>query len=357
MFLKSFVSILIVTSAFILAIGQTPEAKKEKEKAAVDRTFAFAFDGDGGYLGVQTAEVNKENYARYGLRDVRGVAVDKVMDDSPAAAAGIKEGDVIIRFNGEEISGSRKLTRLISEVAPDHQVRVTVLRNGSEQDLTATLAKRPMPRFESGNFAFAVPDGMQKLELDKLRDMPQLKDFPKGDMPQVWSVPGGEGRAFTWKAGEGRQIGVSVMPMGKQLADHFGVEGGVMVSDVRENSPAAKAGLRAGDIVTEIDGKAVKGQIDLIRGINEKKEGDVTLTIVRDHDRQTITVTPEKSKDSGFFFRSGDGDEGLTVAPGEMRLAPPPVPSSPAVSPAPMTAPAPMSAPAPFTVVRPARVI
>src|SRR5438876_917172 len=102
MFLKSLISILIVTSSFILAIGQTtPEAKQDKEKAA--RAFAFAFDGDGGYLGVQTTDVNRDNYSKYGLRDVRGVAVEKVMENSPAAAAGIKEGDVIFRLNGEEV--------------------------------------------------------------------------------------------------------------------------------------------------------------------------------------------------------------------------------------------------------------
>ena len=354
MFLKSFVSILIVTSSFILAIGQTPEAKQEKEKAAVDRAFAFSFVGDGGYLGIQTAEVNKENFAKYGLRDVRGVAVEKVMEDSPAAAAGIKAGDVIVRFNGEEITGTRKLTRLISEVAPDHQVTLTVSRNGSEHELNATVGKRPMPKFENGNFAFTVPGGMQKLELDKLREMPQLKDFPKGEMPKVWTVPGGEGRNFAWRAGEGRQIGVGVMPLGKQLAEHFGVDGGLMIENVVENSAAAKAGLKAGDIITEIDGKAVKGHMDLIRAINEKKDGDVTLTIVRDHNRQTITVTPEKSKNSGFLFQTDD-DNGLMVPPSAMEL--PTMPSAPVVTTAPMAMPAPMTAPAPMTLVRPARVI
>jgi len=335
MFLKSFVSILIVTSGFILAIGQTPEAKQEKEKAVVaPRAFAFSFDGDGSYLGVQTAEVNRENFAKFGLRDVRGVAVEKVTEDSPAAAAGIKEGDVIVRFNGEEITGTRKLTRLISEVAPDHQVKVTVSRNGSEHELTATLARRPTPKFESGNFAWTVPDGMDRLELEKLKDLPHLKDFPKGEMPRVFNVPNGEGRNFAWRVGEGRQIGIGVMPLGKQLAEHFGVQGGVMVDNVRENSPAAKAGLSAGDIITEIDGKAVKGQIDLIRAINEKKEGDVTLTIVRDHNRQTITVTPEKAKDNGFFFQTDDDG---------------PMPAMPAMPATPMAAPAPMTAPAPAT--------
>ncbi len=60
---KLFISIIIVTSSFTIVIGQTPDAKQEKEKAA--QTFAFSFDGGGSYLGVQTQEVNKDNFAKY----------------------------------------------------------------------------------------------------------------------------------------------------------------------------------------------------------------------------------------------------------------------------------------------------
>jgi len=333
MFIKSLISVLIVTSGFVLAFGQTPEAKKEKETGM--RAMAWTLGGDGGYLGIEMQEVSKENFAKYGLTGVRGVAVEKVTENSPAATAGIQNGDVIVRFNGDEVTSARKLTRLVSEVAPDHQVTLTVLRGGREQEITATLGKRPSPKFENGNFSFSVPGPMDKMEfpqlkdLPRMKDMPQLKDMPNGE-PHVFTVPGGEGKAFTWRVGEGRQIGVGVTPLGKQLAEHFGVEGGVMISDVRENSPAAMAGLKAGDIITEIDGKVVKGQFDLIRVVNEKKEGDVTLTIVRDHNRQTITVTPEASKDGGFFFKTDDED-GLTPLP--MRMAKPAMLATPLAAP------------------------
>jgi|CXWL01.1.fsa_nt_gi membrane-associated protease RseP (regulator of RpoE activity) len=323
MFTRSFVSILIVTSSFILAIGQTPEAKKDKAPPT-PQTFAFAFEGDGGYLGVQTVEVNKENFSRFGLRDVRGVAVEKVLENSPAAAAGIKNGDVIVRLNGEEITSARKLTRLVSETDPDHQVKITVVRNGSEQEITATVGKRPTPKFGEGNFAFTMPP-MGKIEmpdlkgLEKLKDLPQFKEFPKMDGPGVWTSPDGNSRVFPWRSGEVRVIGVGVTSLTKQLAQHFGVDGGVMINEVRENSAAAKAGLKAGDIIVEANGKAVKADIDLIREVNVKKEGDVQLTIVRDGKRQTISVTPEVSKDGGFMFKT-DGDDGMSL------LAPPAAP-------------------------------
>lgn len=343
MFNRSLVSILIVTSSFILAIGQTPEAKKDAEKAA--EAFAFSFDGGGSYLGVQTSEVNKDNFARYGLKDVRGVAIEKVMENSPAATAGLQAGDVIVRFNGEEVTGGRKLTRLVGEVDPDHQARITVVRSGREQEITATIGKRTMPGFENGSFKMAFPDGMGKLELEKLKALPRLKDLPEmqGDVPQVFGVPGGEGKSFTWRSGEGRQIGIGVTPMSKQLGENFGVDAGVLIHTVNDGSPAFKAGLKAGDVIVEIDGKTVKSQFDLIRGINEKKEGDVTLTIVRDRNRQTISVTPEKGKGSGFVFQTDDDNDGVFAPlpppslPGEMKIAPPPMPAMPVIAPGAMT--------------------
>lgn len=350
MFNRFFSSVMIVTSAFTIILGQTPEAKKEKEKATT--AFSWAFDGDGGYLGVQTREVSKENFAKFGLRDVRGVAVEKVMENSPAAAAGIRAGDVIVRFNSEDITSSRKLTRLVSEVDPDHQVKLTISRDGSEQDITATVGKRPTPKFENGNFSFSMPEGPNRLDLEKFKGLQQLKEFPqlrdfKGEMPHVFMSPGGEGQNFLWRAGGGRQIGIAVYPVTKQLGERFGVESGVMINDVHADSPAAKAGLKAGDIVIEVDGKTVKNNLDLIRAINAKKEGDVQVTIMRDRSRQTISVTPEVSKDSGFVFQNDD-DNGLMLPP-----TPPmaPMMTRPTM---PMT---PMIAPAPMRLLRPGRVI
>ncbi len=362
---KSFMSVMIVTTAFTLIFGQTPGTKKEKDIAPP--TFAWSFDGDGSYLGVQTQEISKENFAKYGLRDVRGVAVEKVMDNSPAAAAGIKAGDVIVRFNGEEITSTRKLTRLIGEIDPDHQAKVTISRNGTEQELTTTLTKRPGMKFDNGNFEFQTPTPMGKFEmpdmkrfkdmpdfknipqfkdmpdfknLPKMKDMPDFKNLPQDGTPFVFSVPGGEGKGFSWRSGEGRTIGIGVTPLTKQLAEHFGVDGGVMIGEVVENSPAAKAGLKAGDIVVEANGKAVNDEIELVRLVNEKKDGDVTLTIVRDGKRQTKSVTPEASKDGGFLFRTKNENGWATPA-----------------TPAPMTAPAKPMAAAPMVWSRPGRII
>lgn len=287
--------ILLTVSFSAVAVAQkTPDSDKKTE-----RSFGFVFGGTASYLGVQTVEVNKENFAEYGLREVRGVAVEKVVENSPAAQAGMQNGDVIVKFNGEEITSTRKLTRLISEVAPDHQAKITVLRNGAERDFDVTMGKREMPKFESGSFS--SEDFPQPPEGRILR----IPRSPNAPLPPM----SGNGNVLILRNGESRQIGISVSELTKELAENLGVASGkgLLVETVKENSPAAKAGLKAGDAIVEADGKEIKNSLELIRALNEKKEGDVNLTIVRDKNRQTISVSPEMVKGMRFpAFQSGE---------------------------------------------------
>jgi serine protease Do len=320
--------ILLATSSCAVIYSQkTPDAQKKQqtpaEKPRVAQTMVYSdVFGSRSYLGVQTQEITRENFSKYGLNEVRGVGVEKVLENSPAAQAGVQDGDVIVRFNGEEITSTRKLTRLISEVAPDHQVRLTIARGGSEREITVTMGKRPFPRFEDGGFEMRIPP---VAEAPLKIQVPNVVVPPVGQVPQVKPMPqiGELNRDFMIFRG-GRQIGAALMPLSKQLAEYFGVnEGsGLLINDVRPDSPAARAGLKAGDVIVEIEGKEVKGLGDLMRGINEKKEGDVTLTIVRDRNRQTVRVTPEKSKGGEFFFEFDDKDGLLNVPLPSIPVAP-----------------------------------
>lgn len=89
------------------------------------------------------------------------------------------------------------------------------------------------------------------------------------------------------------QIGIGLTPLTSQLNEYFGVDGGTLINDVRPNSPAAKAGLKAGDVITEVDGAPIRAGT-LIAAVKNKNGGDLTLKIVRDRKTQTISVTPQK---------------------------------------------------------------
>jgi len=237
--------------------------------------FSVLFDG-GGYIGVYVEDINKDNLSQYGMREPRGVGVTEVVKDSPAEKAGLRKGDVILRFENESVTSARKLMRLVSEVAPDHIVRLTIGRGGAEQELSVTVAK------PANSFAG------------------QVLNFPRGDFkfgPETGTLMQGDGNSWVYNfGGSSRRIGVTTTTLTKQLADYFGISDGhgLLVTSVSEDGPAAKAGLKAGDVITAVDGQKVEDAGDLTRAINQHDDGEVTLTVVRDKSQRTIKVTPNK---------------------------------------------------------------
>lgn len=278
---------LFALSLFFAFTAITNLAQETSSGGVISR--ALVLPGlSSSYLGVQTVEVTKDNYSRFGLSEVRGVAVDKVLKDSPAEKAGLQNGDIIIRFDGETISSVKKLTRLIAEVSPDHKAKVTVLRNGNERDIEVTLAKREM-NFDTGVFSSG------NFPPFEVAPIPRTMRIPNGAVTPIPQV-GGNG-AIIWRGAPSRQIGVSISPISRQLGEYFGIADGkgLLVRDVRPDSPAAKAGIKAGDVIVEIDGKQMADGKDLIEAVNEKTEGTISVTIVRDKNRQTLTVEPGKA--------------------------------------------------------------
>jgi membrane-associated protease RseP (regulator of RpoE activity) len=250
------------------------------------QSFSLFIDG-GSFLGVHAEDINKENMARYGLREARGVGITSVVKDSPAEKSGLRKDDVILRFDGENVTSARKLSRLVSEVAPDHTVRLGISRGGSEQEVAVTIGKR-----ENSMDALNNLRGLKGLS-GKLEG---LEGFgTPGARVWKWEGPDSDHDGFVFAFGNNRRIGVSTTRLTKQLAEFFGVADGkgVLVSSVSEDGPAAKAGIRAGDVITAVDGEKIDGAGDLTRALGKKKEGDVTLTIVRDKSQRSITVTPK----------------------------------------------------------------
>lgn len=294
------VSLLLTCGvAFAQQPAPPPDAPAIAITPGTPQAFSFMMDG-ASFLGVHAEDVNKENMARYGMREARGAGITEVVKDSPAEKAGLRKDDVILRFEGDSVTSVRKLTRLVSEVAPDQNVRLAISRSGGEQEVAVTMGKR------SNSFgAMHKLEGLEGLKglkgfenFKSLEELKGLEGFKMIDPPgNVWKWegqgPGGEG--MVWAFGNSRRIGVSTMQLTRQLADYFGVaEGtGVLVTAVTEDGPAAKAGVKAGDVITAADGEKVDGAGDLSRMINKKKDGDVTLTVIRKKDTKTITVTPK----------------------------------------------------------------
>jgi serine protease Do len=303
MTIRSVFSLLIslFLAATVVLAQQTPQAPLAPVAPPAPgepfgQSFSLLVEG-GSFLGVHAEDINKENMGRYGLREARGVGITSIVKDSPAEKAGLKKDDVILRFDGESVTSARKLTRLVAEVAPDQTVRLGISRGGSEQEVAVTIGKRENSMDALNNF-----QGLKGLS-GKLEGMEGFGT--PGARVWKWEGPDSENDGFVFAFGNSRRIGVSTTHLTKQLAEFFGVADGkgVLVTSVGDDSPAAKAGIKAGDVITAVDGEKLEGAGDLTRALGKKKEGDVTLTIVRDKHQRSITVTPKAAA-------------GPTIAPG-----------------------------------------
>ncbi len=293
---------VIAAPAPVMAgVFQTPDSPPPLQ------AWSFTFGTGENYLGIYTEPVTSENQNRYGVHEARGVGISKVLKDSPAEKAGLQKDDVILRFDNEPVSSVRKLNRLIDESEPDHTAQLTIRRRGAEQQISVKLGKR------SGSTAQLFENQPFKWDDDVIRPFGHggmLQMDPK-NLPQMYRI-----------FGSARRIGVSTTPLTKQLAEYFGVkEGGVLVSSVNDGSPAAKAGLKAGDVVTQVDGNKVNSSMDLIQELGKKKDGDVTLTVIRDKSQRTIKVTPEANANLDDLRNFDWPQVGEMVAPNLKQLS------------------------------------
>ena len=281
------------------------EAEKLKEKAETQAhagLFGLDWGGENSYLGAYLEEVTAERTRELGLTEERGAIVMKVVAGSPAEKSSLKENDVIVSFNGRRVDSVRELQRLLSETPPERTVQIEVIRGGSHQTLAASLVKRSAqsfnllgPGFDGKNWKLNE-DAMKRGEETAKRSgeslkhyQERMKEFPNfGDFAFV--NPG----EFAYFGGT--RLGISAESLTDQLSQFFGVKDGkgVLVASVKENSSAAKAGIKAGDVIVAIDEQKVDSVGALVKALAQKTEGTVAVKLVRNHAEQTVNVTLEK---------------------------------------------------------------
>jgi predicted metalloprotease with PDZ domain len=255
---------------------------------------------EGGYLGVFLEEVTPERAKDLGLTEERGAVVMKVVQGSPAEKAGLKENDVIVGFNARRVDSVREMHRLLTDTPPGRTVSIEVIRGRNHQTLSAVLTKRTndwswRPEIDE-RIRKSTEEAMKRAEQqlrsseEALKHQKELGKIPK-DFGNYFFVGPGEFGYFT-----GGRLGVGVESLTDQLAAYFGIKDGkgVLVTQVDENSPAAKAGIKAGDVITAVDNESVGTVDSLIRAVGKKESGQISLRVVRNKSEQTFTVTLEK---------------------------------------------------------------
>lgn len=269
-------AVLICTlAAGSLALG----AKGDKEK-----------DNAKGWLGIYIQNIDQDLKESENLPSTDGIYVVGVMKDSPAKKAGLQKGDVILQFDGHNAKSVRSLTADIEDCEPGESKTIVIQRDGDKKTLSVVVGKGE----SEDEFTWTedvTPPGV-----------PDMGEMMLPDAP----------RAFAFSLGElsNSRIGVSLYELSDQLADYFGAKnGGVLINEVIEDGPAAKAGLKAGDVIVQVDHKPVKDVSAVRRAIQKKDGGDIaTVTVMRrGNEEKTVDVTVEESEtwsgvgDNRFF--------------------------------------------------------
>jgi serine protease Do len=261
---------------------RTPQPKQESGRIQFPQARSVST------IGVQLADVTAENMKTLKLARAEGAVVESVNPNSPAAAATVHEKDVIVLFDGERVRSASHLTRLVHETPAGREIVMTVMRDGRRTELHITPIAAEAgwfdPRFSDLVNSDEFRQKMEEARRELGRRLPEAMEHMREGM-----LAPGRGR-----------LGVSVQPLGGDLPEYFGVKSGVLVSSVVPDSSAAKAGLRAGDVITAVNGQAIASPRELIDALpGGEGPHDVTLTIVRDRQEMTVKATVGATSQTG----------------------------------------------------------
>jgi serine protease Do len=272
------VAALVVAVGIGAAVGPVVrgQSQSSRERAVKPRAFQM-ISGSGSWIGVSVRDVEESDQKQSKVPGAGGVIVEEVSTDSPAAKAGLKEGDVVVEFDGERVRGTRQFARLVQETPAGRQVQAAVVRDG--QRSTVTIEPR-----EADGFRYFG-------DLERLGDLRGVWSIPTPKVaPPVPPSPPAPPSFFDDLVGRGNsRLGITVGDLSPQLAEYFGTKDGVLVTSVYKDSVAAKAGLKAGDVITTFNGAEVTSPSDLRRRMSRLEDAEeFSVGIVRDRKPMTM---------------------------------------------------------------------
>jgi serine protease Do len=247
--------------------------------------------GGGSYLGVDTRDVTSDRLADLKLKEEHGVEVTLVDQDAPAGKAGVKEHDVILSLNGNQVESVEQLRRMIHEIPPGRLVTLGISRGGQPVTLKTQLADRKKAFAMGGlgkSFNFTMPAIPAIPAMPAMPSVNATPFVPEMDMPVSIVVVHSSARS-----------GLMVENLTPQLGDFFGAKNGkgVLVRSVEKGSRAEQAGFRAGDVIVKVNGESISDSGDFTHAMHGRKSSTVTVSIIREKKEQNITLTvPERNQ-------------------------------------------------------------
>jgi serine protease Do len=268
----------LLTTQPILALGGTLNLSG-------DLGSEFLFFSAQGYLGVGLVEVDADHIGALRLKDTHGAEVVMVDHDAPVGKSGLlKIHDVILELDGQPFDNVDQLRRRLREMPSGRTVSLSISRDGNPITITVQLCDRAVLEQQAWSQHYIVPEppraapsgGGQSSFLGA--KTPAAVDFFDIALP--------------------KGMGAELNPVQKQLADYFGVRSGtgLLVESVDYQSPAGRAGLKAGDVVVKVESQQMASRNDWLKAMRTHRGQLVQVTVMRNKQEQVLTMSAGKPK-------------------------------------------------------------
>jgi S1-C subfamily serine protease len=236
-----------------------------------------------GYLGVDLKEIDPDRVRALRLKDTHGAEVIMVDHDAPAGKSGLKVHDVILQLDGQSFDTADQLRRRLHEMPAGRVVSLLISREGKPTTVTVQLCDRAVLQEQAWSQHFSVP-------------APGI--VARGGESFLGNAPPAGAAFLDSMIPKGLYVGADMNPVRTQLADYFGVRSGtgLLVESVDYQSPAARAGLKAGDVVVKVDSQPMRSRNDWAKAIRRRRGHLVQVTVMRNKQEQVLTMSAGKLK-------------------------------------------------------------
>ena len=276
---RKLVPVILAAAAMVAAAPSIAHAQAQELVPIFDNASPLlAHTSPAGYLGVLVTDVDADKAQTLKLKEVRGAIITLIDHDAPAGQIGLKVNDVVLGINNQNVESAESFGRMLKEIPPGRKISLEISRDGNIQTIAVQLVDRKALDHDIWNRIRADVDGVA----------PAAPPVPAMGITGS-DVPPSSGFHMSLFTGT-LNVGAIVEPLTSQMAEHLGVQGGLMVKQVAKKSEAARAGLKAFDVILKVGADSIVTSADWDRALRSNVGKPVQVTILRDKNQQQLNL-------------------------------------------------------------------